>query len=89
MRQDNLFTASRILIIDDQPSNVMLLEGILEEEDFTSFRSITDSREVLLQFVLIAGAQPLLHASRVIHHEIQQGTLLLLAPGQVLFALVG
>src|SRR6185503_10580036 len=40
-------TTSRILIVDDQPSNVMLLEGILEEEDFTSYRSITDSREVI------------------------------------------
>lgn len=39
--------ASRILIIDDQPVNVALLEGILEEEDFTSYRSIVDSREAL------------------------------------------
>src|SRR6185295_18715644 len=44
-------TTSRILIIDDQPSNVMLLEGILQEEDFTSYRSITDSREVLPTFL--------------------------------------
>jgi putative two-component system response regulator len=29
----------------------MLLEGILQEEDFTSYRSITDSREVLPAFV--------------------------------------
>jgi putative two-component system response regulator len=49
--QDSLLTASRILIIDDQPSNVMLLEGILQEEDFTSYRSITDSREVLSTFI--------------------------------------
>lgn len=39
--------ASRILIIDDQPVNVALLEGILEEEDFTSYRSVVDSREAL------------------------------------------
>jgi putative two-component system response regulator len=45
--KDNLSTTFRILIIDDQPSNVMLLEGILQEEDFTSYRSITDSREVI------------------------------------------
>ena len=49
--QANLFTTSRILIVDDQPSNVMLLEGILQEEDFTSYRSITDSREVLPTFI--------------------------------------
>ncbi len=49
--QNNLFTTSRILIVDDQPSNVMLLEGILQEEDFSSFRSITDSREVLPVFI--------------------------------------
>jgi putative two-component system response regulator len=50
MRECDL-TTSRILIIDDQPSNVMLLEGILQEEDFTSYRSITDSREVLPAFI--------------------------------------
>ena len=49
--QDGLLTTSRILIVDDQPSNVMLLEGILQEEDFTSYRSITDSREVLPTFI--------------------------------------
>src|SRR5919109_2922920 len=48
---ENLLTTSRILIIDDQPSNVALLEGILQEEDFTSFRSIMDSREVLPAFI--------------------------------------
>lgn len=49
--QANLLTTSRILIVDDQPSNVMLLEGILQEEDFTSYRSITDSREALPVFL--------------------------------------
>jgi putative two-component system response regulator len=48
--EENLLTA-RVLIIDDQPSNVALLEGILHEEDFTTFRSITDSREVLPAFI--------------------------------------
>lgn len=42
---------SRILIVDDQPANVALLEGILEEEDFTSYRSVLDSREALATFV--------------------------------------
>jgi putative two-component system response regulator len=48
--QGNQLT-SRILIVDDQPSNVMLLEGVLQEEDFTTYRSITDSREVLQAFI--------------------------------------
>src|SRR5919109_5131605 len=48
---ENLLTTSRILIIDDQPSNVALLEGILEEEDFTSRRSICDPREALPAYI--------------------------------------
>ena len=44
-------TAARILIVDDQPSNVMLLEGILQEEDYTAYRGITDSRQVLPVFL--------------------------------------
>jgi putative two-component system response regulator len=49
--EENLLSSARILIVDDQPSNVALLEGILQEEDSTSFRSITDSREVLPAFI--------------------------------------
>jgi len=49
--QDNLLTTARILIIDDQPSNVMLLEGILQEEDFSSYHSVTDSRDALPAFI--------------------------------------
>jgi putative two-component system response regulator len=49
--QENLLTTFRILIIDDQPSNVALLEGILEEEDFTSWRSIIDPREALPAYI--------------------------------------
>ena len=47
----NLLNTSRILIVDDQPSNVALLEGILEEEDFTSLRSVIDPREVLPSYI--------------------------------------
>lgn len=43
--------ASKILIIDDQPSNVLLLEGILQEEDYTAIRGLTDSREALAVFL--------------------------------------
>jgi putative two-component system response regulator len=49
--EDNLLHTSRILIIDDQPSNVLLLEGILEEEDFTSYLSITDSLQAIPAFL--------------------------------------
>ncbi len=49
--QDRLLATSRILIVDDQPSNVMLLEGILQEEDFTSYRGLTDPREALSAFI--------------------------------------
>ena len=43
--------SARILIIDDQPANTLLLEGILEEEDYQSYRSITDSRQALPVFL--------------------------------------
>ena len=49
--EENLLTTARVLIIDDQPSNTALLEGILQEEDFSSFRSLTDSREALSTFI--------------------------------------
>ena len=42
---DTRLTTARILIVDDQPSNVLLLEGILDEEDYTDYRSLTDSRQ--------------------------------------------
>jgi putative nucleotidyltransferase with HDIG domain len=48
---DTTLTAARILIVDDNASNGLLLEGILQEEDYTAYRSITDSREVLQVFL--------------------------------------
>jgi len=42
---------ARILIIDDQPANTLLLEGVLEEEDYQAYRSITDSRKALPVFL--------------------------------------
>jgi putative two-component system response regulator len=41
---------SRILIVDDQASNVMLLEKVLAAAGFTSVSSTTDSAQVLLRF---------------------------------------
>jgi len=49
--EENLFNTARILIVDDQPSNVALLEGILEEGDSASYRSITDSRDAVPAFM--------------------------------------
>lgn len=37
---------SRILIVDDNPANVALLEAILDEEGFDTFVSVTDPRKV-------------------------------------------
>ena len=48
---NNALHAARILIIDDQPANTLLLEGILEEDDHQAFRSINDSRKALPVFL--------------------------------------
>jgi putative two-component system response regulator len=41
--------SSRILIVDDEPANIMLLEAYLENTA-TEIRSVTDSREVEVAF---------------------------------------
>jgi DNA-binding response OmpR family regulator len=38
---------ARILIVDDQPANVELLEGLLQMQGFSEIKSITDSRLAL------------------------------------------
>ena len=43
----NNFQKAKILIIDDEQANIVLLEDILENEGYTNFKSIQDSREVL------------------------------------------
>jgi putative two-component system response regulator len=48
---DNSIADSRILIVDDNIANTLLLEGILEEEDYNNFMSIIDSRQVLSSFL--------------------------------------
>jgi putative two-component system response regulator len=45
---------ARILIVDDEPSNVLLLERVLEQAGFTNLVSTTDSREV----AALCEAQP-------------------------------
>lgn len=42
---------SKILIVDDKPANVLLLEQLLEEEGYENVISTTDSREVVSLYV--------------------------------------
>lgn len=44
------FLKAKILIVDDEPANVALLEDILEEQGYTYFRSTTDSRKALAMY---------------------------------------
>jgi putative two-component system response regulator len=43
-------TDARVLVVDDQPANVLLLQRILEREGFAHVRTTTDSREALPLF---------------------------------------
>ena len=49
MRDDDLTTA-RILIVDDQPSNVRLLERVLVTAGYEDLMSTLDPREVLERY---------------------------------------
>lgn len=44
------YTTARILIVDDEPANVRLLERLLEQEGFANLESATDPRQVLPLF---------------------------------------
>src|SRR4029453_19521691 len=41
------YAKMRILIVDDEPANVALLEDMLSEQGYSNLRSTTDSRQVL------------------------------------------
>ena len=43
-------TDARVLVVDDQPANILLLERILQREGFRHIRTTTDPREVLPLF---------------------------------------
>ena len=49
IKEENL-KSSRILIVDDQEANVMLLERLLQMSGYTNFISTTDPRQVLPLF---------------------------------------
>lgn len=44
-------TKSKILIVDDSPTNVLLLEKLLRINHYENFRSLTDSRKVLKTYI--------------------------------------
>jgi PAS domain S-box-containing protein len=44
---DSQLTNSRILIVDDQESNLALLEGLLKKQGYSNYKSLSDSRQVL------------------------------------------
>jgi signal transduction histidine kinase len=46
-RDSTLFAGMKILIVDDEPRNVALLEALLVESGYTRFKSIVDSRLAL------------------------------------------
>jgi PleD family two-component response regulator len=48
----NVIAASRILIVDDQEANVLLLERLLQHAGYKNYLSLTDSRQLLDQFRL-------------------------------------
>ena len=53
--EERALKTSRILILDDEPANVRLLERLLERAGYAHFRSTTDSRQAL---PLYAELQP-------------------------------
>jgi putative two-component system response regulator len=46
-RQPSSLTGCRILIIDDEPANVRMLECVLSEGGYRNYRAITDPRQTL------------------------------------------
>jgi PleD family two-component response regulator len=52
MVQKEIIQKSRILIVDDQAANVLLLERILQQGGYTNLSKTTDPRQVLEFFAL-------------------------------------
>jgi putative two-component system response regulator len=82
---DNVSDA-RILIVDDELANIMLLESFLEQAGYTNFESVSDSRQVLPRFlahppdlVLLDVRMPYLDGFMVMQqlkHRIAENTFL-------------
>ena len=47
---ENTIESARVLIVDDEPANILLLERTLQQAGFTNVRSTTDSHAVLSIF---------------------------------------
>src|SRR5258706_7582135 len=52
MVEKEIIRSSRILIVDDQPANVLLLERILQKGGYTNLNKTTDPRQVLEFFTV-------------------------------------
>ena len=52
MVQKEIIQKSRILIVDDEPANVLLLERILQRGGYTNLSKTNDPRQVLERFTL-------------------------------------
>ncbi len=73
-RNDHVIEEARILIVDDEPANVRLLERVLRQAGYRSCRGLTDSREALAAFrefqpdlVLLDLSMPHLDGVAILH----------------------
>ena len=49
--EEGLLRGAEVLVVDDEPANVALIESILERNGFTQVRSVTDPRQFRQVFV--------------------------------------
>src|SRR5262249_32861507 len=87
---DATLSDARILIVDDQPSNVLLLEALLQDHDLGDLRSLADSRQVLTTFLEFQPDLILLDLQmpHVDGFEVMQQLRNCIVPGQFLPILV-
>jgi len=52
MIEKEIIQTSRILVVDDEPANVLLLERILQQGGYTNLTTTTDPRKVLEFFTV-------------------------------------
>jgi DNA-binding NarL/FixJ family response regulator len=54
MLRAEALTEARILVVDDQLANVVLLEDLLEQAGYTAVRGVTDPRKAVVEFATLA-----------------------------------